>query len=263
MNREDLFLAISTIGESELEKSEEYLSQGSSSHHRFRTILLIAAIILALGGMVFAASKYLLGTIHVEEKLIPISITGDQNRNFNIRIYDMHTSDRAPASIQEYYLPVVPVETGVLVKEQCYVIDGNTCFYPYRGVSEENIPLGDAPIEALWEWETHGGQQITFIQTAIGALEDEYRLNIQMSDDKKLQVDYRRIMVEEIEVFAFTADFSDYEEFVEQEYKSAYIWIWTDGNYLYRLSGSPGITEKEMSRLLQSLSHQDPDSLFK
>ena len=263
MNREDLFLAISTIDESELEVSEEYQNRGSYSHHRIRTVMLIAAIMLVLGGMVFAASKYLLGTIHVEEKLIPISITGGQNRNFNIRICDMHTSDQAPASIQEYYLPVVSVETGVLVKEQCYVIDGKTCFYPYRGVSEENIPLGDAPIEVLWEWETHGGQQITFTQTAVGALEDEYSLNIQMNDSQKLQVDYRRITVEEIEVFAFTTDFSGYEEFSGQKHTDAYTWIWSDGNYLYRLSGSPGITPEEMTRLLQSLSPQDPNLLFK
>ncbi len=262
MNREDLFLAISAIDESELEKSEEYFSRSSSSHHRFRTVLLVAAIILALGGMVFAASKYLLGTIHVEEKLIPISITGDQNRNFNIRICDMHTSDQAPASIQEYYLPKVPVETGVLVKKQCYVVDGSMCFYPCRDLSEENIPLEDAPIEALWEWETHDGHQITFAQTAIGALEDEYRLNIQMSDSKKIQVDYQRIMVDKVEVFAFTMDLSGYEEFAEQEHKSAYTWIWSDGNYLYRLSGSPGITEEEMTDLLQSLSPLDPKSLF-
>ena len=263
MNREDLFLAISTIDESELEVSEEYQNRGSYSHHRIRTVMLIAAIMLVLGGMVFAASKYLLGTIRVEEKLIPISITGGQNRNFNIRICDMHTSDQAPASIQEYYLPVVSVETGVLVKEQCYVIDGKTCFYPYRGVSEENIPLGDAPIEVLWEWETHGGQQITFTQTAVGALEDEYSLNIQMNDSQKLQVDYRRMTVEEIEVFAFTTDFSGYEEFSGQKHTDAYTWIWSDGNYLYRLSGSPGITPEEMTRLLQSLSPQDPNLLFK
>ena len=263
MNREDLFLAISTIDESELEVSEEYQNHGSYSHHRIRTVMLIAAIMLVLGGMVFAASKYLLGTIHVEEKLIPISITGGQNRNFNIRICDMHTSDQAPASIQEYYLPVVSVETGVLVKEQCYVIDGNTCFYPYRGVSEENIPLRNAPIEVLWEWETHGGQKISFTQTAVGALEDEYSLNIQMNDSQKLQVDYRRITVEEIEVFAFTTDFSGYEEFSGQKHTAAYTWIWSDGNYLYRLSGSPGITPEEMTRLLQSLSPQDPNLLFK
>ena len=263
MNREDLFLAISTIDESELEVSEEYQNHGSYSHHRIRTVMLIAAIMLVLGGMAFAASKYLLGTIHVEEKLIPISITGGQNRNFNIRICDMHTSDQAPASIQEYYLPVVSVETGVLVKEQCYVIDGNTCFYPYRGVNEENIPLRDAPIEVLWEWETHGGQKISFTQTAVGALEDEYSLNIQMNDSQKLQVDYRRITVEEIEVFAFTTDFSGYEEFSGQKHTAAYTWIWSDGNYLYRLSGSPGITQEEMTRLLQSLSLQDPNLLFK
>ena len=262
MNCEDLFFAISTIDESELEKSEEYLSLCSSSHHRFRTILLIAAIILALGGMVFAVSKNLLGTIYVEEKLIPISITEDQNRNFHIRICDMYTSDQAPVSIKEYFLPEIPEEMGTLVKNQCYVIDRSMCFYPYRDLSEENIPLEGAPIEALWEWDTHGGQQITFTQTAIGALEDEYRLNIQMSDDQKLRVDYRRIMVEEIEVFAFTMDFSNCEDFAEQEHKSAYAWIWSDGNYLYRLTGSPGISEEDLTDLLRSLSPQDPNLLF-
>lgn len=262
MNREDLFLAISSMGEPELEQSEEYRNQKASGHFPLRTVVLIAAAILTLCGAVFAASKYFLGTTHVEVKLIPISITGDQNRNYNIRICDMYTSDRVPASIQDYYLPVVSVETGVLVKEQCYVIDGNTCFYPYRGVSEENIPLGAAPTEALWEWKTYSGQQVTFAQIAIGALEDEYSLNIQMNDSQKLQVDYRRIMIDEVEVFAFTVDFSAYEEFAEQEYKTAYNWIWSDGNYLYRLSGSPGLTPEEMTRLLQSLSPQDPNLLF-
>ena len=262
MNREDLFLAISTIEESELEVSEEYQNHGSYSHHRIRTVMLIAAIMLVLGGMVFAASKYLLGTIHVEEKLIPISITGGQNRNFNIRICDMHTSDQAPASIQDYYLPAIAEEKWTLKKAQCYITDGNTCFNPYQAVSEDNIPLGSAPTEALWEWETYSGQQVTFAQIAIGALEDEYSLNIQMSDNQKLQVDYWRIMIDEVEVFAFTVDFSAYEEFAEQEYKTAYNWIWSDGNYLYRLSGSTGITPEEMTRFLQSLSPQDPDFLF-
>lgn len=262
MNREDLFLAISSMGEPELEQSEEYRNQKASGHFPLRTVLLVAATILTLCGVVFAASKYFLGTTHVEEKLIPISITGDQNRNYNMRICDMYTSDRVPASIQDYYLPVIPEEKWTLKKAQCYITDGNSCFNPYQEVSEDNIPLGAAPTEALWEWETYSGQQVTFAQIAIGALEDEYSLNIQMSDNQKLQVDYRRIMIDEVEVFAFTVDFSAYEEFTEQEYKAAYNWIWSDGNYLYRLSGSPGITPEEMTHLLQSLSPQDPDFLF-
>lgn len=237
-----------------------------------RRSLIAAAVILVLAGSVFAAVRFSIGSVRVDEAVytFPAELNAGSNDIYKITFEADLAGENAPDYIKTYYLPTALVSTENLSKQNCFVESVDSYYYPYNPAIEENFPLEDNTITAFYEWQLgcsfdeHGnpevdeegnprsGPQVQFCQrTAKQIPIGKPIVDFQSSTNSGITYRHETFVQGEYEIFCFVTDFSAIDD---NEYPTCRTWYWTDGNYLYELRCGIGVSDEEMLEIFESVA---------
>ncbi len=245
--------------------------------HILRRTLIIAAAVVVLAGSVLAAYviSYRLGNVDVETDeyaQFHMSID-DDNRYYQITFEKDFANDDAPDRIQDYFLPTKIANAQNLYAPSCRIEqDDFMSFCPLESATldPEGLPyiptvslrndamakedrerIMSAPTTVFYEWNINDSA-VTFSQNlALIAADGTPFIRHVVQDVDTIVTSYRTIRIDEYEVFVFEEDFSNHSAWRDPSNAVSRHWYWTDGDYLFMLSGS--LPEAEMLELFRSV----------
>lgn len=219
-----------------------------------RRSLIAAAVVLVLVGSVFAAVR-LSPIPSISKSYYRFPEYNTANDIYSFKFSESIAAENAPDEIEEYVLPSLFVSSKDLKPYSCFFEDEDSVYHPLTDAYEDEQPLDGKVQTAHYEWSTEEYGQITFQQqTAKSITPGQDFLSIQFGSDSLVAVLHNTFTLGEFEILCFSADFSAYEEFADEENPISRFWFWTDGNYLYQLSCGGEVSDEEMEELFHSIA---------
>lgn len=253
-----------------------------------RRCLMAAAVCVLLIGSVLATYviRYQIGPVDVETditKILPFEVDeeyANKNRYYRLTFSETLASDNASDTIETYYLPTYGVNADTLVRPNFWISNTTGVYRPlddmgfpndfkgayvsyeaiYPDLSQEDIlKILDAPTCVHYEWTWNNESVIHFDQYSAKRVAEGLRFNNVVTDDQGLTiVSYETIEVDEYSIFTFNID--SCQRFPEEQNQHiARNWYWTNGEYLFQLSGRCSADEMtELFRSVKAVSTQAP-----
>ena len=205
--------------------------------HPIRRFTIAAAVLALLIGTVVAAKLF---PDWGEPELSQFSVTmddGSANAHISMEFEEAFVSPDAPAHIETFYLPEIPIED--IRAENTFVSSATGTYYPFRNVdSPDNVmPDGDI-IDLNFEWYM-GENIVSYSQRALksGKLNGINWVYGNQADPKYTT---ETLTIDGYDVFCVAIEAYD---------STTYNWFWSDGGYLFGLCSSV----EDMSDLLRTI----------
>ncbi|MBE6927350.1 MAG: hypothetical protein E7467_02480 [Ruminococcaceae bacterium] len=209
-----------------------------------RRLALIAAAVLLMGSIVFAAVRFSLDA-QVESEIYTIPEYSVTNQRHDITFKGAVADADAPDEIEVFMLPTAIVSATTIDAGACYLENGEYCWYPAR---QEGTPIIENIRDFHMEWTVDDSQVSFFQQTAKSVKPDQPLISVHYDADAKVKYSEETITIGDTEIFCFIEDFSecDWEGSVNR------FWFWTDGDYLYMLQSA--LSTEQMQQMFESLA---------